>query len=81
MPHNLLLAAGALASAFHAKAPTATLCAHLIHVSARLARTAKIKLPAHPARQLAVAARPPGLVRSRPPLVINTLTASVYTAL
>ena len=34
MSHNLLRAAGALASAFHAKATTATLRAHLIHVPA-----------------------------------------------
>ncbi|WP_223065055.1 transposase [Streptomyces sp. IB201691-2A2] len=32
---------------FHAKATTATLRAHLVHVPARLARTARIKLTAH----------------------------------
>jgi Transposase DDE domain group 1 len=47
MSHNLLRAAGVLASAFHAKATTATLRAHLVHVPARLARTARIKLTAH----------------------------------
>lgn len=47
MSHNLLRAAGALASAFHAKATTATLRTHLINVPARLARTARIKLTAH----------------------------------
>lgn len=47
MSHNLLRAAGALASVFHAKATTATLRAHLIHVPARLARTARIKLTAY----------------------------------
>ncbi|MFJ4922007.1 transposase [Streptomyces sp. NPDC088725] len=47
MSHNLLRAAGALASAFHAKDTTATLRAHLVHVPARLARTARIKLTAH----------------------------------
>lgn len=47
MSHNLLRAAGALASLFHAKATTATLRAHLINVPARLARTARTKLTAH----------------------------------
>jgi hypothetical protein len=47
MSHNLLRAAGALASAFHAKATTATLRAHLVNVPARLARTARIYLTAH----------------------------------
>jgi hypothetical protein len=48
--HNLLRAAGALASVFHAKATTATLRAHLIHVPARIARSARrltLHLPAH----------------------------------
>jgi hypothetical protein len=45
--HNLLPAAGSLTSRFHAKATTATLRAHLIHVPARLARTARTKLTAH----------------------------------
>ncbi|WP_181442568.1 IS1380 family transposase [Streptomyces tateyamensis] len=39
--HNLLRAAGALAGTFHAKATTATLRAHLVHVPARIARTAR----------------------------------------
>ncbi|MGW6413471.1 IS1380 family transposase [Streptomyces vinaceus] len=41
MACNLLRAAGALASAFHAKATTATLRAHLVQVPARLARSAR----------------------------------------
>jgi hypothetical protein len=41
MSHNLLRAAGALASAFHTKATTTTLRAHLIRVPARLARSAR----------------------------------------
>lgn len=44
--HNLLRAAGTLAGTFHAKATTATLRAHLVHVPARLARTAR-KLVLH----------------------------------
>ena len=47
MSHNLLRAAGSLASVFHARATTATLRAHLVHVPARLARTARTKLTAH----------------------------------
>jgi hypothetical protein len=47
MSHNLLRAAGALASRFHTKATTATLRAHLVHVPARLARTARTQLTAH----------------------------------
>jgi hypothetical protein len=47
MSHNLLRAAGALASVFHAKATTATLRSHLVHVPARLARTARTKLTVH----------------------------------
>jgi hypothetical protein len=39
--HNLLRAAGALAGTFHAKATTATIRAHLVHVPARIARTAR----------------------------------------
>ncbi|MGW2355121.1 IS1380 family transposase [Actinacidiphila glaucinigra] len=39
--HNLLRAAGALAGGFHTKATTATLRAHLVHVPARIARTAR----------------------------------------
>jgi hypothetical protein len=49
--HNLLRAAGALASVFHTKATTATIRAHLIAVPARLARSARsyliVHLPAH----------------------------------
>jgi hypothetical protein len=41
MTCNLLRATGALTSAFHAKATTATLRAHLIHVPARIARSAR----------------------------------------
>ena len=41
MTHNLLRAAGALASAFHAQATTATLRTHLVHVPARIARSAR----------------------------------------
>jgi len=48
MSHNLLRAAGALTSLFHAKATTATLRAHLVNVPARLARTARTKLTVHP---------------------------------
>jgi hypothetical protein len=47
MSHNLLRAAGALTSAFHAKATTATLRTHLVNVPARLARTARTKLTVH----------------------------------
>jgi Transposase DDE domain group 1 len=47
MSHNLLRAAGALASLFHTKATTATLRAHLVHVPARLARTARTQLTVH----------------------------------
>jgi DDE family transposase len=39
--HNLTRAAGALAGAFHARATTATIRAHLINVPARLARRAR----------------------------------------
>jgi len=39
--HNLLRAAGALSGTFHAKATTATIRAHLVHVPARIARTAR----------------------------------------
>ncbi|CDR06943.1 hypothetical protein GCM10022420_008380 [Streptomyces iranensis] len=41
MAYNLLRATGALTNAFHTKATTATLRAHLIHVPARLARSAR----------------------------------------
>jgi hypothetical protein len=39
--HNLTRAAGVLAGAFHARAATATIRAHLINVPARLARSAR----------------------------------------
>ncbi len=42
MSYNLLRAAGALAGAFHAKATTATIRTHLIHVPARIARSARL---------------------------------------
>jgi hypothetical protein len=48
MSYNLLRAAGALASVFHAKATTATIRAHLIHLPARIARSARrltLRLP------------------------------------
>jgi hypothetical protein len=48
--HNLTRAAGALASAFHARATTATIRAHLINVPARVARSARrltLHLPEH----------------------------------
>jgi hypothetical protein len=41
MAYNLLRATGTLASAFHAKATTATLRAHLVQVPARIARSAR----------------------------------------
>ncbi|GAA2114067.1 hypothetical protein GCM10009780_71220 [Actinomadura alba] len=41
MTHNLLRATGALTSAFHAKATTATLRAHLVQAPARIARSAR----------------------------------------
>jgi hypothetical protein len=47
--HNLTRAAGCLAGAFHARATTATIRAHLINVPARLARSARrltLHLPA-----------------------------------
>jgi hypothetical protein len=44
--HNLLRAAGVLTGSFHAKATTATLRAHLVHVPARIARTGR-KLALH----------------------------------
>ena len=41
MSYNLLRASGALASVFHAKATTTTLRGHLVHVPARIARSAR----------------------------------------
>ena len=41
MAYNLLRATGALTSAFHAKATTATLRAHLVQIPARIARSAR----------------------------------------
>jgi hypothetical protein len=48
--YNLLRAAGALASAFHARATTATIRAHLVNVPARIARSAR-RLTLHLPRQ------------------------------
>ena len=48
--HNLTRAAGTLASAFHAKATTATIRTHLINVPARIARSGRrlvLHLPEH----------------------------------
>lgn len=48
--HNLTRAAGTLASAFHARATTATIRAHLINIPARLARSARrltLHMPQH----------------------------------
>jgi hypothetical protein len=45
--HNLLRAAGCLASPFHAKARGATLRAHLIDVAARIARHGRGRLALH----------------------------------
>lgn len=45
MAHTLLRAAGALASVFHAKATTTTLRAHLVHVLACIARSARRLTP------------------------------------
>ena len=64
---NLTRAAGTLASAFHARATTATIRAQLINVPARLARSARrltLHLPAdwpweHPWQQLLAGAGPP----------------------
>ncbi|MEU9547195.1 transposase [Streptomyces mirabilis] len=50
LAHNLTRAAGTLASAFHARATTATLRDHLIDVPARLGRSARrlvLHLPQH----------------------------------
>jgi hypothetical protein len=50
MTYNLLRATGALTSVFHAKATTATIRAHLIHVPARIAHSARritLHLPAN----------------------------------
>ncbi|WP_167504004.1 IS1380 family transposase [Streptomyces malaysiensis] len=41
MAYNLLRAAGSLASVFHAKATTTTICTHLVHVPARIAHSAR----------------------------------------
>ncbi|MGW3473064.1 transposase [Saccharopolyspora sp. NPDC000995] len=49
LTHNLMRAAGSLASQFHAKARTATLRWHLITIPARIARSARrivLHLPA-----------------------------------
>ncbi len=50
LTHNLLRAAGCLASVFHAKARTGTLRRHLITIPARITRTARritLRLPAN----------------------------------
>jgi hypothetical protein len=50
MTYNLLRATGALTSTFHAKATTATIRAHLIHIPARIAHSARritLHLPAN----------------------------------
>jgi hypothetical protein len=50
MTYNLLRATGALTSTFHAKATTATIRAHLVHVPARIAHSARritLHLPAN----------------------------------
>jgi hypothetical protein len=50
LAHNLTRAAAVLAGAFHARATTATIRAHLINVPARLARSARrvtLHLPEH----------------------------------
>ncbi|WP_413751870.1 transposase [Streptomyces sp. R-74717] len=71
MAYNLLRAVGAHASAFHAKATTATLRAHLVHVPARIARSARritLHLPHNwPWQQawthmFAITHGPPGLI-------------------
>ena len=67
MSYNLLRAAGTLASAFHAKATTATLRAHLVNIPARAARSARritLHLPTdwpwqHALHALADAVHPP----------------------
>ncbi|TWG04939.1 hypothetical protein OIE64_14890 [Streptomyces brevispora] len=41
MTYNLLRATGAQASAFHARATTTTIRTHLVHVPARIARSAR----------------------------------------
>ncbi|MGW1679418.1 IS1380 family transposase, partial [Saccharopolyspora sp. NPDC002376] len=49
LTHNLMRAAGTLASRFHAKARTATLRRHLVTIPARIARSARrivLHLPA-----------------------------------
>ncbi|MFE0024011.1 transposase, partial [Amycolatopsis sp. NPDC059021] len=48
LTHNLLRAAGCLASVFHAAARTGTIRRHLIHIAARITRTARrttLRLP------------------------------------
>ncbi|MFJ2203444.1 transposase [Streptomyces violaceusniger] len=71
MACNLLRAVGAPTSAFHAKATTATLRAHLVHVPARIARSARritLHLPHNwPWQQawthmFAITHGPPGLI-------------------
>jgi hypothetical protein len=67
MAFNLTRAAGALASAFHAKATTGTIRAQLINIPARVSRSARrltLHLPVnwpwrHPWRTLLAAAKGP----------------------
>jgi Transposase DDE domain group 1 len=50
LTHNLLRAAGTLASTFHARARTTTLRQHLIHIAARITHSARkltLHLPTH----------------------------------
>ncbi len=47
MTHNLLRAAGALASPFHGRARGATLRAHLVNIPGRLARRGRGRLTVH----------------------------------
>ncbi|MFF1651723.1 IS1380 family transposase [Streptomyces sp. NPDC058240] len=71
MAYNLLRAVGAHTSTFHAKATTATIRAHLVHVPARIARSARritLHLPHNwPWQQawthmFAITHGPPGLI-------------------
>ncbi|MDP9613631.1 hypothetical protein JOF35_005969 [Streptomyces demainii] len=50
MSHNLLRAAGALTPVFHAKATTTAIRTHLVHIPARLARSAR-RLTLRPLRR------------------------------
>lgn len=65
--HNLLRAAGALASAFHARARGAALRRQLINIPARLARHGRGHITLHLPRTLALAKRPDRPVPRHPP--------------